>query len=58
MTHRIRCPREKKEAVKKSLGLKKAPPCFLHRHNKTAYYLWQWCTGTIKSKLHDSKGPR
>ena len=58
VTHRIQCPRGKKEAAKTSLGLKKAPPCSLHRHDKTAYCLWQWCAGTIKSNLHISKGPR
>ena len=58
MTCRVQRPGEKKEVVKKSLGLKKAPPCSLHRHDKTAYCLWQRCAGTIKSKLRVSKGPR
>ena len=39
VTHRLWCPRDQKEAVKKFLGLKKAPPCSLHQHNKTAYCL-------------------
>ena len=39
VTHRAQLPRDKKEAIKKSLSLKKAPPCSLHQHNKTAYCL-------------------
>ena len=58
VTHHVWCPREKKEAIKKSFGLKKAPPCSLHRHDKTEYCLWQRCMGAIKSKLYVSKGPR
>ena len=57
VTHRVWRPREKKEAAKKSLDLKKAPPCSLHRHDKTMYCLWRWCMGTIKSKPCNSKGP-
>ena len=57
VTHRVQRPRGKKEAVKKSLGLEKAPPCSLHQRDKTACCLWQWCAGTIKSKLRVSKGP-
>ena len=58
VTHRVRHPRGKKEAAKKSLGLKKAPPCSLHWRDKTAYCLWQRCAGTIKRKIRVSKGPR
>ena len=58
VTHRVWRPREKKEADKKSLGLREAPMCSLHRHDKTAYCLWQRCAGTIKRKLCISKGPR
>ena len=58
MIHHVRRPREKEEAVKKSLGLKKAPPCSLHRYDKIACCLWQQCAGTIKSKLCISKGLR
>ena len=58
MTLRVRHPRGKKEAAKKSLGLKKAPPCSLHQHEQTVYCLWRRCMGTIKSKLHVRKAPR
>ena len=58
VTHRVQHPRDKKEAAKKSLGLKKAPPCSPHRRDKTAYCPWRWCTSIIKRKLCVSKGPR
>ena len=56
VTHRVQRPRDKKGAAKKSLGLKKAPPCSLHRHDKTTYYLSQRCAGIIRSRLRVSKG--
>lgn len=65
MTHRIQRPRDKKEAAKKSLDLKKALPCFLHQHDKiaslhrrakTPCFPWQQCVGTIRSNPRISKG--
>ena len=41
VNHRIQRPRDKKEATIESLGLKKAPPCSLHRRDKTACCLWR-----------------
>ena len=64
-THRIQHPRDKKEAAKKSLDLKKVLPSFLHQHDTTASRRaktpccpWRRCTGTTKSKPRVSKGPR
>ena len=65
VTHRIQRPRDKKEAAKKSLDLKKAVPCSLHQHDKTASRRaktpccpWRQYAGTIKSKLRIRKGLR
>ena len=65
VTHRIQCSRDKKEAAKKSLGLKKALTCSLHQCNKTvsrhAKILccpWRQWAGTTKSKPRVSKGLR
>ena len=57
VTHRVQRPRDKKEAAKKSLGLKKAPPCSLRWHGKIACSLRRRCASAIKSKPHVSKGP-
>ena len=56
VTHHVRRPRGEKEAITKSLGLKKAPLCFLHQCDKTLYCLWQRYAGIIKSKLCINKG--
>ncbi|XP_037474125.1 vegetative cell wall protein gp1-like [Triticum dicoccoides] len=67
MTCCIQRPCGKKEAAKRSLGLKEAPPCSLHRRDKTVslhrhaknpYYPWRRCAGTIKTKLRISPPPR
>ena len=63
VTHRVWCPRGKKEAPKKSPDLKKVLPCSLHQCNKTvsrhAKILccpWRQWAGTTKSKPRVSKG--
>lgn len=67
VTHHIQRLHDKKEAAKKSLDLKKALPCFLHQHDKSAslhrhaktpYCPWRQCAGTTKSKPSVSKGLR
>ena len=67
VAHRIQRSCHKKEAAKKSLGLKKALTCSLlqhdktaslHQHAKTPRCPWRWRAGTPRIKPHISKGLR
>ena len=57
-TCRVRRPRKKKEAIKKSLGHEKTPPHSLCHHGKTACRLWRRCMDRIKDKFSTSAESR
>ena len=53
-TRRVRRPRKKKEAAKKSLGHEKMPLHSLCHPGKTACRLRRWCADPIKDKFSTS----
>ena len=53
-THRVRRPRKKKEADKKSLDHERTPPRSLRHHGKTACHLQWRCADPIKNKFPTS----
>ena len=54
VTCRVRRPRKKKEAPKKSLGREKTPPRSLRHNGKTACHLRRRCADPIKDKFFAS----